>query len=182
MTISSYPVTYFVDARGILIPASGTDQANWSDLEAKRVRTVTDEAQGRRIVVTIGQWYSSQHGSKSMREAIAFAAQEAATIEQSGHYVRRARVDCAGAEFEDLVRWPAPGPKPHRNSRLVQALRMVMVEGFAVTDAARVAGLSAAAKDRGHKTVTNGRRQLQRALKAWRGRLAEMRRMSAMAA
>ena len=181
-SIATYPVTYFVDRFGTLIPASGTDQANWNTDEAKRVRTVTSEDQGRRICVTIGPWYTSQKSCRPFLEAVAWAAAEAAKIEAAGHWIRRARPDCDGREFADLMHWPAPGPKPGPGSNLVSALRLVMVDGWSIATAAKEAGMSQAGRDRGHKTTTNGTRQLQRALKAWRARLAEMRRMSAMAA
>lgn len=86
---------------------------------------------------------------------------------------RRACAECTGAEFDALLMAPGNRILPH--SRMASALKQVLVEGADVADAARLAGLSTAGKDRGPRTATHGRRGLQRALKEWRERLAALR-------
>lgn len=171
-----YPIHFFVDARGVRVRANDTDQADWALNEANRVRTctTTDDAgeKIRRIVVSAGLWNSSQLAYRPFLQACSEAAEEAAKLEQRGHCVFRKRNTCTAAEFAALAKWPAPGKRPR--AKLLRAIELVFTQGYHVAAAARVMALS--------KTQKNGERELQRALKGWRSRLAEMRAMSAHAA
>lgn len=151
-TMGPYPVTIYVTSTGTLVPASKTDQAHWSHEKFKRVRTASGK-----LCVSAGLWDISQLRFKPFQEACVEARQEAEDMERRGHKIQTPRTPLISLDaFREYIRDNNHG----MSDKSQRALRLVVVEGWDFTGAARAAGFN--------KPEVNGRihvKRLYRALK-----------------
>lgn len=144
--MSTYPVTIFVHSDGTYVSAADTDQHHVS-VRYKRVRTVNG-----RLCLSAGMWDVSQMKYRPFLEAVVEASKECETMEQKGFTLPTYNKPLiSDSEFKEYLDQHPIGEKGGK------ALRLVAVEGFDFTNAARISGMN--------KPETNGRKQVKRLYK-----------------
>jgi len=157
--MSTYPINVFVFSDGTWIDADQTDQAHSSNEKYRRIRT----ARGR-LCVSAGMWDGSQLKFKPFQDAVEEARCNCLNAEHYDHRVMPPREPLMNAEH--WREWVRERSGHQIGSKGLHALRMVVVEGFDYTGAARVAGMV--------KPETNGRVQVKRLYRAFKKQMADM--------
>jgi hypothetical protein len=147
-----YPITIFVKSDGKRIAASKTDQHHWSFEKFKHVRT-----HNGKLCVSAGMWDISQLRWLPFRDACEEARLECEKMERRGHTVMTPRAKiCDNEKFAEYLTSGKHRPKSEKS---LKALKLVVVEGFDFTNAARVCGY--------RRPETNGRIRVKRMVKAF---------------
>lgn len=163
-----YPVTLFVGSDGTVVPASETEQANWSFEKFKRVRTYLDIETGeRKLCVSAGLWDVSQLRYRPCREAVEGAARECSEMEKRGPGRAYSIPLSPRDPVMDTETWQRYVEQygARIGQKGLHALRLVACQGFDFTGAARVAGLQ--------KPEMNGRLTVKRLFRTLRKHMQE---------